>query len=167
MSGAGRVPCSENLTGSVTGTLPKRNGSAVTHWNAAGMFECVPGSGSTPEYHPNTGHLSQLQSGIHQRHATILNASPAYLSPLLASDEMLHSLPSVALLPSSFDPLLDDSIVMARRLHALGKDVTLHPFDGISHGFLNFHAVSRLAQQATDVCIELMDAAIKQHDQDV
>eukprot|EP00117_Sycon_ciliatum_P027000 scpid42010/ scgid2162/ Hormone-sensitive lipase len=71
------------------------------------------GSGSTPEYHPNTGHLSQLQSGIHQRHATILNASPAYLSPLLASDEMLHSLPSVALLPSSFDPLLDDSIVMA------------------------------------------------------
>ncbi|XP_065174967.1 hormone-sensitive lipase-like isoform X1 [Sycon ciliatum] len=125
------------------------------------------GSGSTPEYHPNTGHLSQLQSGIHHCHATILNASPAYLSPLLASDEMLHSLPSVALLPSSFNPLLDDSIVMARRLHALGKDVTLRPFDGISHGFLNFHAVSRLAQQATNVCIELMDAAIKQHDQDV
>ncbi|XP_065183811.1 hormone-sensitive lipase-like isoform X1 [Sycon ciliatum] len=125
------------------------------------------GSGSTPEYNPNTGHLSQLQSGIHHCHATILNASPAYLSPLLASDEMLHSLPSVALLPSSFNPLLDDSIVMARRLHALGKDVTLRPFDGISHGFLNFHAVSRLAQQATNVCIELMDAAIKQHDQDV
>eukprot|EP00117_Sycon_ciliatum_P015407 scpid94767/ scgid2162/ len=57
---------------------------------------------STPEYHPNTGHLSQLQSGIHQRHATILNASPAYLSPLLASDEMLHSLPSVALLVSHY-----------------------------------------------------------------
>eukprot|EP00117_Sycon_ciliatum_P009209 scpid41810/ scgid2162/ len=56
----------------------------------------------TPEYHPNTGHLSQLQSGIHQRHATILNASPAYLSPLLASDEMLHSLPSVALLVSHY-----------------------------------------------------------------
>ncbi|XP_065197083.1 hormone-sensitive lipase-like [Sycon ciliatum] len=121
----------------------------------------------TPDYHPNTRHLSQLQSGIHQRHATILNASPAYLSTLVASDEMLHSLPSIALLPSSLDPLLDDFIVMAGRLHALGKDVTLRPFDGISHGFLNFHAVSRLARQATNVCIELMDAAIKQHDQDV
>lgn len=36
------------------------------------------------------------------------------------------------------DPFVDDSVAMAKRLKALGKDVGLDVVNGLPHGFLNF-----------------------------
>ncbi|NXL40622.1 LIPS lipase, partial [Glaucidium brasilianum] len=42
-----------------------------------------------------------------------------YMSPLLAPDGMLGGLPPVHLVACALDPMLDDSVALARRLRAL------------------------------------------------
>ena len=51
------------------------------------------------------------------------------------------------------DPILDDSVMFAKKLHRLGKSVDLHLIDDLPHGFLNFALVSKEAKQASDVCV--------------
>ncbi|CAM9123802.1 unnamed protein product, partial [Bubo scandiacus] len=46
-----------------------------------------------------------------------------YMSPLLAPDGMLGGLPPVHLVACALDPMLDDSVALARRLRALGRPV--------------------------------------------
>ena len=62
--------------------------------------------------------------------------------------------------PCAFDPLVDDSIVMARRLHKLNKSVSVHPMTDLCHGFLNFFTVSHRARQASEKCVEIMKSVI-------
>ena len=52
------------------------------------------------------------------------------------------------------DPMLDDSVMFAKRLRSLGKKVHLDVVDDLPHGFLNFVLVSREAKQASDLCVE-------------
>ena len=52
------------------------------------------------------------------------------------------------------DPLLDDSIMFARRLDALEKPVTLDVLPGLPHGFLNLAFTSRDAKAGSDLCVK-------------
>ncbi|CAG5135195.1 unnamed protein product, partial [Candidula unifasciata] len=84
------------------------------------------------------------------RRAAVVN-NP-YMSPLLAPDELLRDLPLVSIVACHLDPLLDDSIMFARRLHNLQVSVNLHLVDDLPHGFLNFALMSVEAKQAADLC---------------
>lgn len=76
-----------------------------------------------------------------------------YMSPLLASEDLLKDLPPVYLVACHLDPLLDDSVMFAKKLRDLNKKVDLHLIDDLPHGFLNFYLVSKEARLASDVCI--------------
>lgn len=53
----------------------------------------------------------------------------------------------------SLDPLFDDSVEFAKRLHSLNNDVELYILDGLPHGFLSFHLVSQEAREGNNLCI--------------
>jgi len=76
-----------------------------------------------------------------------------YMSPLLAPDEMLKSLPPIDLVACTLDPILDDSVEFARKLRSLGKDVELYILEDLPHGFLSFHLVSQEAREGNELCI--------------
>ncbi|XP_044164248.1 LOW QUALITY PROTEIN: hormone-sensitive lipase-like [Acropora millepora] len=76
-----------------------------------------------------------------------------YMSPVLAPDELLKSLPPIDLVACSLDPLFDDSVEFAKRLHSLNNDVELYILDGLPHGFLGFHLVSQEAREGNNLCI--------------
>lgn len=40
------------------------------------------------------------------------------------------------------DPCIDDSVMFAKKLKRLGRDVKLDILEGLPHGFLNFSLVS-------------------------
>ena len=54
-----------------------------------------------------------------------------------------------------FDPLLDDSVVLAKRLQKLGKSYQFHVVRGLPHGFLNFQ-IAREARDSSKMCLELI-----------
>lgn len=76
-----------------------------------------------------------------------------YMSPVLAPDELLKSLPPIDLVACSLDPLFDDSVEFAKRLYSLNNDVELYILDGLPHGFLGFHLVSQEAREGNNLCI--------------
>ncbi|KAM6188774.1 LOW QUALITY PROTEIN: hormone-sensitive lipase [Sarcoramphus papa] len=78
-----------------------------------------------------------------------------YMSPLLAPDGMLGGLPPVHLVACALDPMLDDSVALARRLRALGRPVTLRVVPDLPHGFLSL-ALSPETRQATAICTRLI-----------
>ena len=51
------------------------------------------------------------------------------------------------------DPMLDDSITLAKRLRDLGNEVHLDVLEDLPHGFLNFILVSQEAKQGSDLCV--------------
>ncbi len=65
------------------------------------------------------------------------SAEPDALAcPLLASDEALARLPPLHLMAAGIDPLLSDSVKLAKRLEAIGRSERLTIFPGVTHGFL-------------------------------
>lgn len=77
-----------------------------------------------------------------------------YMSPMVAPDEMLASLPPLYLVGCHLDPLLDDSVMFARKLRSLGRTVDLHMIEDLPHGFLNFSLVSSEAKLGSDVIVD-------------
>ncbi|XP_069857936.1 hormone-sensitive lipase-like isoform X3 [Dipodomys merriami] len=77
-----------------------------------------------------------------------------FMSPLLAPDSMLKTLPPVHMVACALDPMLDDSVMFARRLRGLGQPVTLRVVEGLPHGFLSLAALCRETRQATELCVE-------------
>ncbi|XP_032244341.1 hormone-sensitive lipase isoform X1 [Phoca vitulina] len=77
-----------------------------------------------------------------------------FMSPLLASDSMLQSLPPVHIVACALDPMLDDSVMFARRLRGLGKPVTLRVVEDLPHGFLSLATLCRETRQAAAQCVE-------------
>lgn len=72
-----------------------------------------------------------------------------YLSPVVASAEQLKSLPPVTMVCGSLDPLLDDAVLFAHRLRAVGRqDDVLRIFESMPHGFLNMIQVNMNARTA-------------------
>lgn len=75
-------------------------------------------------------------------HDIISNIPPdPYMSPYLASDEILQQMPSVKCITVTLDPCLDDCIMFGKKLRRLGNDFEIEILDGLPHGFLNFTMV--------------------------
>eukprot|EP01117_Protostelium_nocturnum_P012276 TRINITY_DN4519_c0_g1_i1.p1 TRINITY_DN4519_c0_g1~~TRINITY_DN4519_c0_g1_i1.p1 ORF type:complete len:828 (+),score=264.47 TRINITY_DN4519_c0_g1_i1:130-2613(+) len=65
-----------------------------------------------------------------------------FLSPACASDEIFSKFPDrTYIMCGALDPLLDDSVFLAKRLVTVGKPVTLKIYDEFPHGFINLGAV--------------------------
>ncbi|CAH7381161.1 hormone-sensitive lipase [Phodopus roborovskii] len=77
-----------------------------------------------------------------------------FMSPLLAPDSMLKTLPPMHLVACALDPMLDDSVMFARRLRELGQPVTLNVVEDLPHGFLSLAALSRETRQAAELCVQ-------------
>ncbi|KAL1769290.1 hormone-sensitive lipase isoform X2 [Sigmodon hispidus] len=77
-----------------------------------------------------------------------------FMSPLLAPDSMLKTLPPVHFVACALDPMLDDSVMLARRLRDLGQPVTLHVVEDLPHGFLSLAALCRETRQAAELCVQ-------------
>lgn len=64
-------------------------------------------------------------------------------APLLAGDEVLRALPPLYLMAAGVDPLLSDTLLLAERLKAVGRDDPLAVVPGVTHGFLqNTHELA-------------------------
>ncbi|KAK1330156.1 hypothetical protein QTO34_010342 [Cnephaeus nilssonii] len=81
-------------------------------------------------------------------------AKNPFMSPLLAPESMLQTLPPVHIVACALDPMLDDSVMFARRLRSLGKPVTLRVVEDLPHGFLSLAALCRETRQAAALCVE-------------
>ncbi|KAJ7303994.1 hypothetical protein JRQ81_011511 [Phrynocephalus forsythii] len=79
-----------------------------------------------------------------------------FMSPLLAPDAMLKGLPPIHIVACALDPMLDDSVMFARRLRAVGQPVTLRVVQDLPHGFLSLSQLCRETRQATSICTELI-----------
>ncbi|XP_041424259.1 lipase, hormone-sensitive L homeolog isoform X3 [Xenopus laevis] len=77
-----------------------------------------------------------------------------YMSPLLAPDSMLQGLPPIHIVACALDPMLDDSVMFAKRLRALNRPVTLQVVEDLPHGFLSLSQLSRETREATAVCVQ-------------
>ena len=74
------------------------------------------------------------------------------LSPATAPDELLKLLPPVYLMAAELDPLLDDSVIFAKRLEGLGCDVHYTVIPGVSHGFLNLAVATAETSTTNAAC---------------
>ncbi|CAH8548755.1 unnamed protein product [Schistosoma rodhaini] len=79
-----------------------------------------------------------------------------FMSPYLASDDMLRGLPPVVIVCSHFDPFLDDGLELAKRLSKLDVSVDIRVLDDLPHAFLNFCLLGPEFQIANKICIELV-----------
>uniref|UniRef100_A0A096MGJ9 Hormone-sensitive lipase n=1 Tax=Poecilia formosa TaxID=48698 RepID=A0A096MGJ9_POEFO len=91
-------------------------------------------------------------------HAYVLPTSCAvirnpFVSPLLAPTGLLKGLPPVHLVASALDALLDDSVMFAKKLRAMGQAVTLTVVDDLPHGFLSLAQICKETQFASDICV--------------
>lgn len=82
----------------------------------------------------------------------IITRNP-YMSPILASEETLKSMPPVYFVCPSYDPLMDDSVMFSKKLKQAGRSVKLNFVDSLPHGFLNFQTFSKEAHEGSKVCL--------------
>ena len=61
------------------------------------------------------------------------------------------------------DPMLDDSVMFAKRLKAVNKEVHLDVLPDLPHGFLNFTLMSKEAEAGSQVCIDRIKDILKLH----
>ncbi|XP_041091130.1 hormone-sensitive lipase-like isoform X4 [Polyodon spathula] len=77
-----------------------------------------------------------------------------FMSPLLAPDDMLRGLPPLHIVACALDPMLDDSVVFAKRLRAIGQSVSLCVVEDLPHGFLSLSQLSRETKEAANICVQ-------------
>ncbi|PMD43106.1 alpha/beta-hydrolase [Hyaloscypha variabilis F] len=58
---------------------------------------------------------------------------------VLKDSETLGKLPSTAIMVAGNDPLRDDGLLLAMKLHQIGVPVKVHAFPGLPHGFRRFN----------------------------
>ncbi|XP_035278182.1 hormone-sensitive lipase isoform X3 [Anguilla anguilla] len=85
-----------------------------------------------------------------------------YMSPLLAPDSMLRGLPPIHIVACALDPMLDDSVMFAKRLRNVDQPVTLCVVEDLPHGFLSLSQLSRETREAAGVCVERIRAVFTQ-----
>eukprot|EP00794_Sanderia_malayensis_P011155 gene11155-12327_t len=107
-----------------------------------GLVKDVDGDSAT-----SLSSRDSISSSINRR------ARDPFMSPLLASDDLLMKLPLVLTVACTLDPLLDDAIEFTRRLKNLGKDAELFLIDDLPHGFLNLNFASSEAKDASDLIV--------------
>lgn len=64
----------------------------------------------------------------------------------------------------ALDPMLDDSVMFAKRLRNIDQPVTLCVVDDLPHGFLTLSQLSRETREAANVCVERIRAVFTQTD---
>lgn len=82
-----------------------------------------------------------------------------HLSPLVAPDHLLAAFPPCVIMASELDPLLDDSVMLARRMRGLKRsaDVKLKVVPLLPHGWLNMYFVGdRTSLNASNEVIVLI-----------
>ena len=88
-------------------------------------------------------------------------ADPVF-SPLSAPDAILSQLPKIHIVGSTGDPVLDDSVMLCRRLRHIDEascDFTV--VEGVPHGFLNLALVSRACNEALCKVSEVLQQLTK------
>ncbi|GBM06893.1 Hormone-sensitive lipase [Araneus ventricosus] len=90
----------------------------------------------------------------------IVSKNP-FMSPLLASDDILKEMPPIYFVSLNFDPCLDDSVAFTKRLRSLKRQVTIDFLDGLPHGFLNFLPFSQEAHNGSNLCVRRLKEAMK------
>ncbi|XP_060073889.1 arylacetamide deacetylase-like [Ylistrum balloti] len=74
--------------------------------------------------------------------------SNQFLSPLLSTDEDLRKLPKMLVFTCQYDPLLNDGMILVKRLQNLGIRVSYQHFTGVQHGFFSSRFVLGKGKQA-------------------
>jgi acetyl esterase/lipase len=71
------------------------------------------------------------------------------ISPMVTPPESMRTLPPIAIVCGSMDPLLDDSVQFAHNLAKSGRTCdSLRVFESLPHGFMNMHQMSTDARRA-------------------
>ena len=104
---------------------------------------------TTPTY-AKTRHF--VQSPVEQFRNVAFKSNPK-MSPYYAPESVLRQLPPIYLVACKLDPMLDDSIMFAKRLRWLGIEVHVDALEDLPHGFLNFVLVSQDAWNGSEVCV--------------
>jgi acetyl esterase/lipase len=60
-----------------------------------------------------------------------------FISPCVAPDEYLARFPPTYMNVGTLDPLFDDCMYIAKRIHMNTKRLKLEVYDGLGHGYLN------------------------------
>ncbi|XP_056299835.1 hormone-sensitive lipase isoform X3 [Pseudoliparis swirei] len=87
-----------------------------------------------------------------------------FCSPLLAPDSLLKGMPPVHIVACALDPMLDDSVMFAKRLRNIDQPVTLCVVDDLPHGFLSLSQICRETKEAADICVERIRTVFTQKD---
>lgn len=98
-----------------------------------------------------------------------------FLHPLIKIHDMSEGNPDLLLTISNpsfplsphpqacaLDPMLDDSVMFAKRLRNINQPVTLCVVDDLPHGFLSLSQLSRETREAANVCVERIRAVFTQ-----
>uniref|UniRef100_T1J9H7 Hormone-sensitive lipase n=1 Tax=Strigamia maritima TaxID=126957 RepID=T1J9H7_STRMM len=147
----------EREIGDMTGINLTGKLSTVTDRVVKGISSLLPTTKSSPTSSINGNLeekrvLDQYPYGAEEFKKFQVAKDP-YLSPLIASDEVLKKMPRISFLSLSLDPCLDDSIMLCKRLRSLGASPNLIILDKLPHGFLSFCLVSRDAYEGSRVCV--------------
>jgi len=81
-----------------------------------------------------------------------------FLSPILASDELLEKLPPVRLMVGTADPLHDDNLRLIQRLLKLKRDAKAFVYENYIHGFVamkGVHAYDKILEDSSNILEEL------------
>lgn len=81
-------------------------------------------------------------------------------SPLHASGEALRALPPLFLMAAEIDPLLSDTLNLATRLRAAGRQEQVHLVKGVTHGFLQLSIALEAARGALKTAAEAAKSMI-------
>lgn len=92
--------------------------------------------------------------------ALVSQAADPLLSPYLAPDELLKKLPPAYFLCLHLDPVLDDMVMLAKKLRSLGCSVRIEVLDSLPHGFLNLLPRGKEAQEGMQRCINMLRHAL-------
>lgn len=112
-----------------------------------------------PDPHPCNSFLFILMSWLLLSLVDNLSFGTVYLTwPCLLKHPSHYLLP-MSLIPAgpqacALDPMLDDSVMFAKRLRNVEQPVTLCVVEDLPHGFLSLSQLSRETREATNVCVE-------------
>jgi acetyl esterase len=81
-------------------------------------------------------------------YAAPVDRANSLAAPLKATDEALASLPPLHLMAAGIDPLLSDTLNLAKRLAELGRSERAQILPGMTHGFLQMTNALPQARQA-------------------
>uniref|UniRef100_A0A1A7XH92 Hormone-sensitive lipase n=1 Tax=Iconisemion striatum TaxID=60296 RepID=A0A1A7XH92_9TELE len=159
---------SEHTVEGVSFFLSGDNESSTTYDLSSVAIPPPVGEEGSELEHPREFPLGFEPLRSEQRAEMRVESSPVvkdpFCSPLLAPDSMLKGLPPVHIVACALDPMLDDSVMFAKRLRGADQPVTLCVVDDLPHGFLSLSQLSKETKEAANVCVERIRAVFAQKD---